>query len=67
MNLGVSMSIKRALRRGEAGEQGEDKVGVAVTRILELLWHGQYEAYPGGPRVPVRGDVSLKHPSMSMH
>eukprot|EP00959_Pyramimonas_sp_CCMP1952_P272282 5692772-Pyramimonas_sp.AAC.1 len=40
VNLGVSMSISRALRRGGASEGSDQKMGAAVQRVCELLHTG---------------------------
>ena len=57
VNLGVSMSIKRALRRGGEGASSDRDIGSAAARIFHLLWHGQYLS-AAGHRVPMKGDVS---------
>jgi len=57
VNLGMSMSIKRALRRGAAAETPDENITEAATRIYDLLWQGEYLG-PGGKRLPVRGDIS---------
>jgi hypothetical protein len=57
VNLGMSMSIKRALRRGAAAVSSDENIAEAATRIYDLLWQGEYLG-PGGKRLPVRGDIS---------
>ena len=58
VNLGVSMSIKRCLRRsGEAENANEKGIGEATANIYRLLQDG--ECVDGtGRRCKVRGDVS---------
>ena len=58
VNLGVSMSIKRCLRRaGEAENTSEQEIGEATANIYRLLQDGEYEDGTG-KRCKVRGDVS---------
>ena len=53
VNLSVTLSINRALRRGaDAGVFAEDP-GEATTRIYKLLWDGEY--MHNRRRLPVRG------------
>ena len=57
VNLGVSMSLKRALRRADAGpELSDTAIGKAAARIYQLLQEGDYEQ--DGRRYPIRGDIS---------
>ena len=58
VNLGVSMSIKRCLRRSDESEQAnERKIGEATARIFQLLRNGDY-LDGAGRRCKVSGDVS---------
>ena len=58
VNLGVSMAIKRCLRRSEEAEHtNERKIGDDTARILELLKNREY-VDAAGRRCKVRGDVS---------
>ena len=44
VNLGVSMSLKRSMRRAEEGPEHTDaSIGKAAARLYELLWQGEYE------------------------
>ena len=57
VNLGVSMSLQRSMRRAEEAPGHTDAaIGKAAARIYELLWEGEYEE--GGRRRAIRGDVS---------
>ena len=56
VNLGMSMSINRALRRGADTSMADGDIGKATTRIYELLWTGEY--MHNGQRLPIRGDIS---------
>ena len=42
VNQGVSMSINRALRRGQHDELSDRDIGAAAARIYNLLWEGEY-------------------------
>ncbi len=42
VNLGQSMSIQRALRRGAQGPEADAEIGAATVRIYKLLWEGEY-------------------------
>ncbi len=42
VNLGQSMSIQRALRRGAHGPEADPEIGAATVRIYKLLWEGEY-------------------------
>ena len=57
VNLGQSMAIRRALRRGAGEEDTDESIGAATNRIYQLLHTGEYEDALGR-RVPVRGDIS---------
>ena len=58
VNLGVSMSIQRCLRRGGENEgANEGNMGAASARIFELLQKGEY-LDGAGRRRKVNGDVS---------
>ena len=57
VNLGLSMSIKRALRRGAQAEDKDEDIGAATVRIYKLLWDGEY-MNAAGHRVKVNGDIS---------
>ena len=56
-NTCMSMSLKRALRRGGPAGEDDAKVGAAAARIFHLLWHGEY-LDSSGRRLPMRGDIS---------
>ncbi len=45
VNLGVSMSIQRALRRGGEGEDVSHNIGGSTARIYKLLWDGEYSLF----------------------
>ena len=57
VNLGPSMAIRRALRRGAGEEDTDESTGAATNRIYQLLHTGEYEDALGR-RVPVRGGIS---------
>ena len=58
VNLGVSMSIKRCLRRSYESEQANERnIGEATARIFQLLRNGDY-LDGAGRRCKVSGDVS---------
>ena len=58
VNLGVSMSIKRCLRRSDESEQTSAiNIGAATARIFQLLRNGDY-LDGAGRRCKVSGDVS---------
>ena len=42
VDLGQSMSIQRALRRGAHGPEADAEIGAATVRIYKLLWEGEY-------------------------
>ena len=54
VNLGQSMSIQRALRRGAQGPMDDADIGAATVRIYKLLWEGEY-LNAVGQRTLVRG------------
>ena len=56
VNLGMSLSINRALRRGAGAERLDEDIGKAAARIYELLMTGEYEQ--NGRRLPMKGDIS---------
>ena len=56
VNLGMSMSMNRALRRGADTSMADGDIGKATTRIYELPWTGEY--MHNGQRLPIRGDIS---------
>ena len=45
VNLGVSMSIQRALRHGGEGEDVSHNIGASTARIYKLLWDGEYSLF----------------------
>ena len=57
VNLGLSMSIQRALRRGAQAHETDADIGAVTVRIYKLLWDGEY-MNPAGCRVKVNGDIS---------
>ena len=57
VNMSASLGFQRALTRGGADEQSDQKIGAATARIYKLLWDGEYFD-DNGRRVKVRGDVS---------
>ena len=57
VNLGVSLSMQRVLRAGEAEERNEKGIGAAAAKIYDLLWKGSY-IRADGAKVPINGDVS---------
>jgi len=57
VNLGVSMSIMRALRRGSDAEHKDLDIGDATARIYKFLWQGEYMD-SSGRRMKMNGDVS---------
>ena len=57
VNMGQSMAIKRALRRGAGEEESDESIRLAALRIYDLLHRGEYEDATGR-RVPMRGDIS---------
>ena len=57
VNMGQSMAIKRALRRGAGEEESDESIRLAALRIYDLLHTGEYEDATGR-RVPIRGDIS---------
>ena len=57
VNLGQSMAIRRALRRGAGEEDTDESIGKAAQGIYKLLHTGEYEDALGR-RVPVRRDIS---------
>ena len=59
VNLAVTLSINRAIRRGAAAGALPADTGKATTRLYELLWNGEY--MQNGRRLPVKGDVVLYH------
>ena len=58
VNLGMSMSLQRALRKGGEGEamKNERSIGAVAARVLHSLIHGEYED-SNGRMVPVKGDI----------
>ena len=56
MNLGVSMSLKRALRRSGWTDGNDRAIGEAAAHLYRLLWDGEYIDY-GGRRQKVHGDI----------
>ena len=57
VNLGLSMSIQRALRRGAQAHDKDEDIGAATVRIYKLLWDGEY-MNAADQRVKVNGDIS---------
>ena len=57
VNLGLSVSIQRALRRGAQAQETDQDIGAATVRIHKLLWDGEY-VNAAGRRVEVNGDIS---------
>ena len=57
VNLGMSMSIQRALRRGAHSAEEDMKAGAAAARIYTLLWEGEYLDYAGRRR-HISGDIT---------
>ena len=56
VNLDMSLSMKRALRRGASADQNDQDIAAAAGKIYELLWTGEYEQ--NGRRLQVNGDIS---------
>ena len=57
VNLGMSMSLNRCMRRATEAEVCTDHdIGKAAVRLLTLLEHGEYEQ--AGRRLKIRGDIS---------
>ena len=57
VNQGMSMSIRRALRRGGDVSSSAQDLGEATSRIYKLLWEGQY-LDGNGIRRQMKGDIS---------
>ena len=57
VNLGVSLSMRRVMRAGEAEERNEKGIGAATAKIYDLLWNGHYIRSDGAD-IEVCGDVS---------
>ena len=57
VNLGMSMSVKRALKGSHEGDVSGEDISAAAKKILSLLWFGEYTTHAGN-RMPVRGDLS---------
>jgi hypothetical protein len=47
VNLGLSLSLNRALRAGGESEQTDEDVGKAMVRLYDLVWHGEYKDASG--------------------
>ena len=47
VNLGVSLSMRRLIRAGEAEERNEKAIGMDTAKIYDLLWNGEYKRQDG--------------------
>ena len=57
VNTGLSLSLKRAMKRGGADHVTDSDLHRHTTKIYQKLWDGEY-VDNAGRRVPVKGDVS---------
>ena len=57
VNLGVSLSIRRGLRRDEEEPRDEKKIGAMAAKVYDLLWNGEF-VRPDGGRQQIHGDTS---------
>ena len=57
VNLGMTLAIRRALRRTGADEVSDRDIGAATAQIYKLLWEGEYQD-GAGRRCKINGDVS---------
>jgi hypothetical protein len=57
VNLGLSLSLKRALRAGGVCAEADEDIDKAIVRLYGLVWHGEYKD-ASGRRTKVNGDLS---------